>query len=206
MAHIHANSDIGPRADTNLTPKERVNYSNFILLCANCHKKVDSAPEKYTVECLKSMKKEHENKIVNLYIPKINFSELAIVIKALISNEYTHENPNFDAISIDEKIKKNDLTIQSKNLLKTGIARSKEVEKYLSTQSKLDPKFPLRLKKAFKDKYEELSKEHHGDDLFNELCDWMNSVDYGDINPNHVYPATLVVLSYLFEICEVFEK
>lgn len=38
-------------------------YENLILLCSNCHKEVDSYPSYYTVDYLKKMKENHENKI-----------------------------------------------------------------------------------------------------------------------------------------------
>lgn len=62
IAHIHAASDNGPRANLDLTAEERRDESNLILLCRNCHKKIDENVDKYTVEKLKSMKEKHESR------------------------------------------------------------------------------------------------------------------------------------------------
>ncbi len=60
VAHIHAASDGGPRANTSLSQEERREAKNLILLCRNCHKKIDSKVEQYPAEKLLQIKKEHE--------------------------------------------------------------------------------------------------------------------------------------------------
>jgi len=64
MAHIIAKNSNGARG-----LKVQVNdnsYENLILLCPNCHTKVDKAPERYSVEYLINAKNEHERTIDNL--------------------------------------------------------------------------------------------------------------------------------------------
>jgi hypothetical protein len=61
ICHIVAKHGGGSRADTSMKPKERNSYENLILLCRNHHRVVDSQVEKYTVEFLHQMKKEHES-------------------------------------------------------------------------------------------------------------------------------------------------
>jgi len=64
MAHIIAKNSNGARG-----LKEQVNdnsYENLILLCPNCHTKVDKAPESYSVEYLINAKKEHEQTVNDL--------------------------------------------------------------------------------------------------------------------------------------------
>ena len=41
MAHVAGASDGGPRADADLSAKERNDYENLILLCRNCHGRID---------------------------------------------------------------------------------------------------------------------------------------------------------------------
>lgn len=41
IAHIEASSDKGPRANKLLSNKERDEYENLILLCQNCHTRLD---------------------------------------------------------------------------------------------------------------------------------------------------------------------
>lgn len=55
----------GPRYNPELTEEELNSIDNLILLCANCHKRIDNLKNEstYTVEFLKKMKKDHENSI-----------------------------------------------------------------------------------------------------------------------------------------------
>lgn len=63
-AHIIGDSPNGPRGNE-LSKTLSKDPSNLILLCPECHKLIDSksGENKYTVEILKSMKKEHEERI-----------------------------------------------------------------------------------------------------------------------------------------------
>lgn len=64
MAHIIAKSNDGPRGESDLTPQQRDEYSNLILLCPTCHRVIDKKPiVEWTIERLKKMKSEHENLI-----------------------------------------------------------------------------------------------------------------------------------------------
>ena len=59
-AHICAAAPGGPRYDKKMTPNERSDLSNGIWLCQSCSKLIDSDTKKYTVELLKSWKKDAE--------------------------------------------------------------------------------------------------------------------------------------------------
>lgn len=65
IAHINAAANGGPRANPSLTPEERRQPDNLMLLCRNCHKKIDSCVDQFPAEVLKEMKKQHENKYRN---------------------------------------------------------------------------------------------------------------------------------------------
>ncbi len=58
MAHVIAKNSGGPRGDVNNTNNN--SYDNLILLCANHHIEVDKRPSYYTVDKLKSIKRDHE--------------------------------------------------------------------------------------------------------------------------------------------------
>jgi len=58
-SHIVAKQLKGPRGKSSLTSSQRDNYENLLLLCKNHHKIIDDQPNKYTVEFLLHMKKEH---------------------------------------------------------------------------------------------------------------------------------------------------
>jgi hypothetical protein len=60
MAHIVAKSPDGPRGDRSLTPEEREDYSNKILLCPNHHTMIDKDISEWTVNKILKIKKEHE--------------------------------------------------------------------------------------------------------------------------------------------------
>jgi len=60
QAHIVADVTDGPRGRSVLTLDERDAYHNLILLCPNCHVKVDNDAEGFPVEKLHMLKSEHE--------------------------------------------------------------------------------------------------------------------------------------------------
>lgn len=61
ICHIEAAETGGPRYNETSNNEERRNLENLILLCPNHHRKIDTDPS-YTVDSLKKMKMEHQNK------------------------------------------------------------------------------------------------------------------------------------------------
>lgn len=61
-AHICAAAPGGPRYDPNMTKEERSSQDNGIWLCTSCSKIIDRDPKRYTVEMLKEMKKNAEER------------------------------------------------------------------------------------------------------------------------------------------------
>ena len=59
-AHICAVQPNGARYDIKMTSAQRKSFDNGIWLCRNCHKIIDSEPEKYSVKLLKEWKKDAE--------------------------------------------------------------------------------------------------------------------------------------------------
>lgn len=64
-AHIRAFSAGGPRADPMYPPTQLNELDNLMLLCHGCHHVIDQAggSERYTVERLRAMKQQHEERI-----------------------------------------------------------------------------------------------------------------------------------------------
>jgi hypothetical protein len=62
--HIISSKPSGPRYTPFLDDYN--DYDNFILLCANHHREIDTNVKNYSVEKLKQIKKEHEKSIANL--------------------------------------------------------------------------------------------------------------------------------------------
>jgi len=67
MAHICAANDDGPRANQDLSVQARGAFDNLILLCANCHTKVDKAPGAFPDKMIQAWKREHANKLQKLF-------------------------------------------------------------------------------------------------------------------------------------------
>jgi hypothetical protein len=57
--HIIAREDDGPRGNASFPTVKRDKYDNLILLCNIHHKLIDDQPNKYTIERLKEIKKNH---------------------------------------------------------------------------------------------------------------------------------------------------
>lgn len=60
VAHLIAASDEGPRGNKSKSIGKRDEYENLILLCKNCHAKIDGHNKKYTVDVIKKIKADHE--------------------------------------------------------------------------------------------------------------------------------------------------
>ncbi|MEZ4784814.1 MAG: hypothetical protein R3F28_12160 [Candidatus Kapaibacterium sp.] len=59
IAHIEGAEPTAARYNEKQTDSERSSHNNAILLCANCHAKVDRQPELYPVDLLNSWKKQN---------------------------------------------------------------------------------------------------------------------------------------------------
>ena len=67
ISHIIAASENGPRGDKVLSKKLEIAYENLMLLCDECHNRIDESDvENNSVEFLVEMKKEHEERIHSL--------------------------------------------------------------------------------------------------------------------------------------------
>lgn len=67
MAHVYAANDDGPRANPALTKHARGLFDNLIVLCSNCHTKVDKAPDAYPDSMILGWKREHARKLAALF-------------------------------------------------------------------------------------------------------------------------------------------
>lgn len=60
IAHVVASSNEGPRGNKCKNIGKRDEYENLILLCKNCHAKIDGQKKKFTVDAIKKIKADHE--------------------------------------------------------------------------------------------------------------------------------------------------
>jgi hypothetical protein len=67
LAHIIAASDDGPRADPTRSAESKGSYDNLILLCANCHTKIDKAPADFPDDMVAGWKRKHVERIASLF-------------------------------------------------------------------------------------------------------------------------------------------
>jgi len=204
IAHIVAHSESGPRADPDYPKDELDKYENWILLCPTCHDKVDAQENTYTPEDLRELKRTHEHWVrdsLEASMSEFGFAELEIAIKG-IANMDSQSPTEFSVLAPDDKIAKNELTPEIRNLLVMGLMRSKEVNGYLSEMDKINTGFADKITAAFKKRYMELKERLSGDELFEALLDFAS----GETSDFKIRAAGLALLSHLFEICEVFEK
>jgi len=64
-AHIYAFGEGGPRSSSEIGDDEINNLSNLILVCHECHRKIDATKDggRYTATLLRQWKQEHEDRI-----------------------------------------------------------------------------------------------------------------------------------------------
>jgi len=187
-----------------MSDNKRNSYDNLIILCPTCHKKIDKDPDEFTVKKLKQIKLDHEkwiNDQLRIESTQITFAELEVIAKYLISAKPDETKQNLEIVPSNEKIKKNGLSSEVGNLITMGMLGIEQVKEYLNKNP--DPEFAARLRKGFVNKYLALKEEGlTGDHLFYELLNFASN-DSGDFKDK---AAALKILTYFFEICEVFER
>jgi len=204
VAHIEGEKPGSARYNPNMTDVDRNSYENLILLSPNSHTIIDNNPEEYTVDKLKQIKTNHEEWVessLKTHMPNVTFAELEVIVKYLVATPILGSDDSMTLIPPKEKIERNNLSTEVENLITTGMLQVKQVKKYLNTH--LDIQFAERLKVGFVNKYKKFRKEGlEGDALFYALLDFSsnNSSDF------KIMAAGLSVLTYYFELCEVFEK
>ena len=182
---------------------DRRTYDNRILLCRNCHTKIDGQPSAYTVETLRQIKLDHEEWIRETFereAPNVGFAELEVVAEYIISGQAV-DSTSYDLVTVKDKICRNSLSEKVEGMIKIGLSRSNEVKRYLDSHP--DAQFGSRLSAGFAAEYHrQKNTDLTGDALFLSLADY--AAGPGADTLRHV--AGLAVLVYLFEACEVFER
>ena len=90
MAHVFAANNDGPRPNPGLSKAERGAFENLVVLCANCHTKVDKAPEAFPDSMMLAWKREHANKIKGLFgaVQLENRSAVRQVVEPLLAQNH----------------------------------------------------------------------------------------------------------------------
>lgn len=203
-AHIYGENPSAARYREDMTDEERNHVDNLIYLCPNCHTIIDKQEKDFPVDYLFALKREHEDYVHNqLACGMINISFNELYTAAIAISGSNNSTPsNFQVITPNEKIKKNNLTDVSKFYITLGLSQSHEVETFLVKMAQISDGFPEKLKDGFKRKYDELAKVHSGDILFSKMVDFAQ-LDFSEFRQK---AAGLAILCYLFQLCEIFEK
>lgn len=209
LAHIIASSPDGPRGDPSYPPEKINSFDNLILLCPNHHKEIDLLVDKYPFEKVREIQQNHYNwldSLIDRGMSEFGFEELKKAVEGIIEiieSKPHNSNETFDLITPDDKINKNNLTKSSRSQIIMGLRGSKEVKKFFVEISQDEPHFPNIIKLGFQKKYLELKNQGlEGDLLFEEMVKFAQ----GGTKDSVQQAASLAILCYLFELCEVFEK
>ncbi len=211
IAHIYpfGNDQKAPRfneiALDGFDPSKKDEYENLILLCPTCHKEIDKFPQDYPAKKLLKMKAEHEEwgqRRLMEETANIGFSELDSLCNTLVQQPtLTEITNNFQIIEVIQKIEKNNLSDEKKNLLKMGLSQANLVHEFLNNQ--VNVVFSEKVLYQIKKLYNELCLIYQGDDLYDALMDKINA---GHNNSFSRQAAGNVIISYFFHICEIFKK
>jgi len=207
IGHIVASSDNGPRADPSMPEKERNKYANLVLVCGDHHKVVDTLDSKYTVSELKTYKVVHERWVeecLSRGMDNFTSAELEVACRA-IEGSSVLPSTALHAIPPSRKLLHNSLFASSERLITFGLMRSDAVRRYLQVMaSQIDPDFPGRLRAGFVAEYGTFwERGLRGDALFLGMKEFAGG---GTDSSFERQAAGLAVLSYLFQVCDVFEE
>jgi nucleoside phosphorylase len=133
---------------------------------------------------------------------KLTFGELEMIMKYVVGHRAV-SGVDFTLLSPEEKLERNGLGEKTHDQLVLGLSKVQLVGKYVEHQIKLDANFSGELKAGFLAAYRRLSESDlDGDELFDRLANFACNNDHR----TRYRAAALAVLTYLFEICDVFEK
>lgn len=83
-AHIWAFSEDGPRGRGRRRPRDIHHIDNLMLLCKDCHTRVDNHPNIYSVDVLRKFKRDHEGRVFDLTGLAKDRDTVPLVLKGLI--------------------------------------------------------------------------------------------------------------------------
>lgn len=198
------------RFDPAMTQEERNSLSNLLYVCPNCHAMIDAYPSgerDYPVERLLAIKARHEEDVdarMDEAPTVMGFPELEEATRWVTEVPPPPPGQDFSRISVEDKIRKHDLSDSSRHLISSHLTVARQVRSFVQSLNLDDPGFPDRLKSGFLEHYHRLRKEgiSSGEELFNSMCIFARR-GFGEVKTQYAAQAVLV---YLFETCEVFER
>lgn len=203
IAHIHAHSKNGPRPNPKGFTDETNGYDNLILLCSNHHREVDIQTNTHTVADLQKWKIKLERWIAyRLSEEEFDTADLELITNWLADNS-TLPSDNYTLLPPPDKMKKNDMSASTIQLVRMGLMRVGEVQIYIKDSTKLHPNLAERLLNPLLKQYNILRVDGlNSDMIFENLRDFAcgKSLDF------RKQAAGLAIIVYFFERCEIFEK
>ena len=198
------------RFDPAMTEEERNSPANLLYVCRNCHGSIDAHPHgerEYPVDRLLAIKAAHEQAVaaaMDEAMAEVGFAELDEATRWVTEVPPPPAGRDFSRISIEDKIRKHDLSDSSQILISSHLAAVPLVRSFIQSLSQDDPGFPDRLIAGFLEHYYKLRRDgtSSGEELFNSMCVFARR-GFGDFKTQFAAQAVLV---YLFETCEVFER
>lgn len=205
-AHIAGENPGAARYDGSMTGADRDHYLNLIYLCGGCHTRIDKQEGDFPAHMLRDIKSAHENWVRQAVLDSfadIGFPELEEATRWAQQVPIGAVTRDFSLIPISDKLRKNDLTTMSHATVVMGLSVVRDVQLFIESVTQTDEGFPDRLKSGFLEQYHSLRRDgHSGDDLFDLMCRFAQAGQRSQAGKS----ASLAVLVYLLEACEVFEK
>lgn len=205
-AHIEGENASAARYNPNMTDDERDHFNNLIYLCGDHHTQIDKQEKDFPVVLLQQWKRDHEIKArqaLNTGFATVGFAELEYATRWVLRVTPIAPSTDFTVIYPEDKILKNELTNQSRVTITMGLSVSREVQRFLDAESRIDSDYAQKLTAGFLERYFKLRHEgQRGDALFDLMCQFAQQ----GMTDQAKKSASLAVLVYLFESCEVFEK
>lgn len=206
-------SSNGPRGAEIDRDADRNDYENLVLLCGTHHALVDAQPHTYTEGVLHEWKVALEQRVSELIaegMRTVRFPQLRQVCDAIVSGNVVAESSPLAAPALAEKLKWNGLGPRTAQQIRLGLAQTPQVDVYLSQSASFQPALGQQLRGAFLREYEQLRNAGAtGDELFDGLYAFAVTAGIGAADNSaervRLGSAALAVMTYLFQICEVFE-
>jgi len=192
-----------------MTPAERGSAKNLIYLCGPHHDAIDTQLQYHTREFLLEAKRTHEEAVqraVRAAMGEVTYEELEVVCKVIANASIPPQQLGVDlALPLQQKISLNQLGPSSVQRITDGLSQTARIADFITFQNTLSPSFGRSLVARFKgDYYSVIADGLEPDEVF----DYLVETAYENAGPRdtpRVRAAALSVISYLFEICEIFE-
>ncbi len=209
------------RYNPNMTDAERSDFDNLILLCPNHHIETND-PNKYSVENLKKMKRDHETMIKNHLAGQNLISKHPTVLSKVVSSigsqlfdSSLSEEP-INAPDLEEKIKYNNVLAYKPiiEMYKVYQGKLNKVYQEIENQGSTKKEFVLKNIKTLylreKGKYTNFSQIRGNADVIfrnieNELRNRVNNLE-NEMHLEALEMSILVVMVDAFMRCEILEE